>query len=81
MDISICYDMDIRAFIEITEPSAFNFECKQVATLVETYEIEEGFVFDRKRNTWRKFKLGNGEIIDNPSFCDSIGYDLNDFLK
>jgi hypothetical protein len=48
---------------------------------VQDYEIEEGFVYNYEKNIWLKYKNGSGEITNNPSFCDSIGYDLNEFLK
>ena len=80
-DISICCNMEIEAFIEITETAAFKHEFNKAIDLAEKHDIAEVFVFDKKKSTWRKYKQGVGEITENPSFCDSIGYDLNDFLK
>jgi len=54
---------------------------KKVKELVEYYQLEEGFVYNYKTGQWYKYKRDTGEISKNPSFCDSIGYDLNDFLK
>ena len=71
----------IKVIIEISSTSGFNKDFKKTGELVEDYEVVEGFVYDYKKKVWRKYKLGEGEIIDNPSFCDAIGYDLNDFLK
>ncbi len=53
----------------------------KIAMLAEDYEVPEGFVYNYLKKTWRKYKLGVGEIIENPSFCDSIGYDLDHFLQ
>jgi hypothetical protein len=44
-------------------------------------EVPEGFVYDCPKKTWRKYKLGVGEVMDNASFCDTIGYDLDHFLQ
>ena len=49
--------------------------------LVKEYDLAEGFVFDYKNKFWRKCKQKNGEITENPSFCNTIDYDLNDFVK
>jgi hypothetical protein len=73
-------DKDV-VMIEISTTKGVNGDFKKVSDLVEYYGIQEGFVFNYKTNAWRKYKLGEGEITKNPSFCDSIGYDLNDFLK
>lgn len=67
--------------IEISGTKGFKNDFKKIAELVDMYEIDEGFVYDYKQYAWRKYKLGIGEIIEHPSFCDTIGYDLNDFLK
>jgi hypothetical protein len=70
-----------KVIIEITIPTTFKKDFAKVETLVEEYEVEEGFVYDYIKFRWRKYKNGVGEIFDNPSFCDTIGYDLNDFVK
>jgi Uma2 family endonuclease len=80
-DISICTDLTPEVIIEITDPVAVNSEFKKLSRLIENYEFGEGFIYDYKKHTWKKYKLGVGEITENPSFCDAIGYDLNDFLK
>jgi hypothetical protein len=67
--------------IEISGTKGFKNDFRKTSELVENYEVNEGFVYDYKQFRWRKYKLGVGEITANPSFCDSIGYDLNDFLK
>jgi len=67
--------------IEVTVTAAENKDFKQVSALVDKYDIAEGFVYNYITKQWRKYKMGIGEITENPSFCDSIGYDLNDFLS
>ncbi len=49
--------------------------------MVEEYDLTEGFIYNYKNKTWRKYKNSVGEVQENPSFCDSIGHDLNDFLS
>ena len=68
-------------FVEVTIPVSESFDFKKVIEVAEKYQIPEGFVYNYKTYKWRKYKLGEGEITANPSFCDSIGYDLNEFLK
>ena len=67
--------------IEITGTAAAKKDFNKVAELVEGYEVKEGFIYDYHKKKWRKYQLTVGEVTDNPSFCDSIGYDLNDFLS
>ena len=49
--------------------------------LVEEYDVPEGFAYNYLTGNWRKYSREKGEIFDNPSFCESIGYDLNLFVK
>ena len=69
------------ALIEVTIPASEDNDFEKTAILVEKYKMAEGFIYNYRKNNWRKYKLGEGEITENPSFCDSIGYDLNEFLK
>ena len=71
----------IKVIIEVTSTGGVKKDFNKIAELMLDYEIEEGFTYDYKKFLWRKYKNGVGEIFDNPSFCDTIGYDLNDFVK
>ncbi|MEY4538574.1 MAG: hypothetical protein RLZZ306_331 [Bacteroidota bacterium] len=71
----------IKVIIEVTSTGGVKKDFNKIAELMLDYEIEEGFTYDYKKFLWRKYKNGVGEILDNPSFCDTIGYDLNDFVK
>lgn len=73
-------DTDV-VMIEISTTKGFNGDFKKVAELAEYYNLQEGFVYNYKTGIWKKYKKGIGQINEKPSFCDSIGYDLNDFLK
>jgi hypothetical protein len=70
-----------KVIIEVTTPTTFKKDFEKVESLVEEYKVGEGFVYDYIKHRWRKYKNGIGEITDNPSFCDTIGYDLNEFVK
>lgn len=72
---------EIKVIIEVTSTTGVKKDFNKIAELMLDYEIEEGFIYDYKKYLWRKYKNGIGEIFDNPSFCDTIGYDLNDFVK
>jgi Uma2 family endonuclease len=71
----------IKVIVEVTSTGGVKKDFNKIAELMLDYEIEEGFTYDYKKFLWRKYKNGVGEIFDNPSFCDTIGYDLNDFVK
>jgi Uma2 family endonuclease len=72
---------EIKVIIEISSTTGFKKDFNKIIELIDEYEVEEGFVYDYKKENWRKYKLGVGEIVKNSSFCDAIGYDLNDFVK
>ena len=72
---------EIKVIIEVTSTTGVKKDFNKIAELMLDYEIEEGFIYDYKKYLWRKYKNSVGEIFDNPSFCDTIGYDLNDFVK
>ena len=71
----------IKIIVEVTSTGGVKKDFNKIAELMLDYEIEEGLTYDYKKFLWRKYKNGVGEILDNPSFCDTIGYDLNDFVK
>lgn len=70
-----------KVIIEITTPLALKNDFEKVAVIAEKYEVAEGFAYDYIKKQWRKYKYGAGEITENPSYCESIGYDLNTFLS
>jgi hypothetical protein len=71
-----------KVIIEITRTKSVTADYKKVKKLIleEDYGIEEGFVYDYKLNIWHKYKLGVGDIIDKPSFCEAINLDLATLL-
>ncbi len=72
---------ELKVIIEIISTTGVKKDFNKIATLMLDYDIEEGFTYDYKKFSWRKYKNGVGEVIENPSFCDAIEYDLNDFVK
>jgi hypothetical protein len=73
-------DKDV-VLIEIMGKKAFKSDFSKVQKLVDEYELEEGFAYNYQQKVWKKYKRNIGEITEKPSFCDSIGYDLNEFVK
>ena len=70
-----------KVIIEVSGKAGFRKDFSKISEVCGDYNIPEGFVYNYITGEWRKFKNGTGEITGNPSFCDSIGYDLNDFLS
>ena len=68
--------------MEAIRTSMVQSDFKKVRALIESqdYGIQEGFVYDYKRNEWHKYKLGEGIITDKPSFSDAINLDLATLL-
>ncbi len=74
-------DTDLtKAIIEITHTQGVKKDAEKLQILMNDYDIQEGFVYDYKKLTWRKFELHKGEITQNPSFCVAINDDLNKYL-
>ncbi len=67
--------------VEVSGKAGAKKDFSKVIEICDEYEIAEGFVYDYISEKWRKYKYGVGEITDAPSFCESIGYDLNTFLS
>jgi hypothetical protein len=73
-------DRDV-AIIEITTTKGEIDDFEKVIKLVKTYRLKEGFTYNYRNGNWKKYSSFDGEVTENPSFCDAIGYDLNDFVK
>ena len=70
-----------HVIIEITHTQGVKKDIRKLNELMKDYDVKEGFVYDYKLQTWYKYQLGKGEITENPSFCDTIGHDLDQFLQ
>jgi hypothetical protein len=83
-DISL-YDNALEqtpVIIEITHTGMVKSDARKIQRLIDNdyYGIDEGFVYDYKRNEWHKNKRGVGDITGNPSFCEAINLDLATLL-
>jgi Uma2 family endonuclease len=80
----ILFNNATRKSVVIIEVAAAGVkkDLRKIMELMDEYEeVKEGFVYDYRDNRWRKCKSYEGEILENPSFCDTIGYDLNEFVR
>ncbi|HFA51402.1 MAG TPA: hypothetical protein ENJ95_20510 [Bacteroidetes bacterium] len=68
------------AIIEVSSGSGAKKDFEKIKTLMQDYDVAEGFVYNYIKKEWRKYDLEKGEVKENPSFCNAIGYDLNQFL-
>ena len=70
-----------KVLVEVSTSAGVRKDFEKLVELMRDYEVEEGFVYNYHNQTWRKYRLDVGEVLQNPSFSDVIGYDLNEFLK
>ncbi|MBS1555562.1 MAG: hypothetical protein ACK514_02060 [Bacteroidota bacterium] len=64
--------------IEVTHTAGVKKDCSKVRTLMNDYDVNEGFVYDYKKGDW--FKI-DGEQIEKSSHSKVLKLDLADFLK
>lgn len=69
-----------KVIIEITHTDGVKKDIRKVISLMNDYDVNEGFVYNYKQKKWFKFTLNEGEIVPNTSFCGAVLYDLNTFL-
>lgn len=67
-----------KVIIEITHTQGVKRDLKKLKKLMETYDVEEGFVYDYKLQKW--FKLKEGKIIES-DFCEALEIYLDTLLK
>lgn len=67
--------------IEITHTAVVKKDFQKMIDLMSEYDVREGFVYDYRKQSWRKYRYPDGEILQQPSFCEAIIHDLNDFLS
>ena len=80
----ILFDNVTRKSIVVIEVAAAGVkrDIRKILQLMDEYEeVIEGFVYDYRERRWKKCINSIGEVFDRPSFCESIGYDLNEFVK
>lgn len=69
-----------KVIIEISTTAGVRKDFEKLVELIHDYDVTEGFVYNYSKGIWRKYRLDKGEVTENPSFCDTIGLDLNTFL-
>jgi len=69
-----------KVIIEVSASAGARKDFEKLVELMHDYEVPEGFVYNYSTGVWRKYRLDIGEVIQNPSFCDTIDLDLNTFL-
>lgn len=82
----LLYDNDRTetvVIIEVAHSDGIKHDFTKVQELIQQgfYGIREGFVYDYKNARWRKYQSDKGEVTQNPSFCESIGLDLEAFVR
>ena len=65
------------AIIEVSSNTGAKRDFEKVKVLVDEYEILEGFVYNYDLGTWRKYRLGIGEDLEQPTFSEVVNTDLN----
>ncbi|MFQ3598341.1 MAG: hypothetical protein SNJ55_01865 [Chloroherpetonaceae bacterium] len=68
----------VPVIIEVTRTRTVHADMKKITTLIMTgdFGIDEGFVYDYKKNEWHKYKKGIGVVAENPSFFETLHLDL-----
>ena len=66
--------------IEVTHTAGAKKDCLKVQTLMNDYDVQEGFVYDYKKGIWYKISANDKEPV-NASFSAILNTDLARFLK
>ena len=65
--------------IEVTHSNGVKKDSAKVSNLLRDYEVEEGFVYDYKKNLWYKVDSTSGEITET-SFSNVLNLELSTLL-
>ncbi len=65
--------------IEVTHSTGVKKDTAKVLNLMKDYEVQEGFVYDYKKNVWHKMKSNLSEAVDS-SFSEVLNINLNTLL-
>ncbi|WP_353483412.1 hypothetical protein [Haliscomenobacter sp.] len=69
-----------QVIIEISGNTGARRDFEKIKSLMLEYNVPEGFVYNYDTQQWRKYLLEKGEDTQLPSFCKSIGRDLNTLI-
>ncbi len=78
----LLYDHQLEkaiALIEVTHSSGVKKDTAKVLSLLRDYDVQEGFVYDYKKNVWYKLDKASGETAES-SFSNVLNLDLSTFL-
>lgn len=68
--------------IEITHSVGVKKDSVKVQALMSDYDVQEGFVYDYKKDHWFKFERNDqGFDTKESSLCNSLNLELASFLK
>ena len=67
--------------IEVTHTSGARKDSKKVQTLMNDYDVEEGFVYDYKLNKWHAIDRMDLDQNKESSFCKTLNLDLASLVR
>ncbi len=67
--------------IEVAHSSGVPKDCKNVHTLMNDYDVAEGFVYDYKKNHWHCIDKVDSSKNSESSFCRTLNLDLDSLLE
>ena len=67
--------------VEVTHTSGAKKDCGKVQTLMNDYDVDEGFVYDYKLNKWYSIGKADLDRKEGNSFCKILNLDLAGLLK
>lgn len=68
-----------KVIIEITHTQGVKKDLQKLRTLMQDYEVPEGFVYDYKQNRWYKYSLSAGQK-QGDSYSELLQGDLSTML-
>lgn len=73
----------IQIIIEVCKTTGLKNDIQKVVRLLDdnAYDIQEGFIYDYKAETWYRYQAGNGGNIEESSFSNILQLDLNTLLQ
>ena len=71
-----------RIIIAVAHANGAGNDFKKIIRLMDEndYGVEEGFVYNYSKNTWMKYKKGQGQDTSRPSWSDLLHLDLATLL-
>ena len=72
----------IHVVIEVCHTIGLKNDIKKVIAMLDKaeYDIKEGFIHDYKTGKWYRYKANSGGLVEESSWSEVLGLDLNTFL-